>query len=248
VNTKAAMAILFRLFLVFGIAVPAFRPSTAMAQHSKPSYSAPDLFNQEAEAIDTAGIRRYSQDLVALILNDQTGTNSDPQFADQLADRLDKAEQAARAGKGKLVPETAVVKAFNDLMQKMGAPQTYMAKVEDLHKFRARLATASTFPALFTATRNGSDCYPGEAIFLLYFLIDHNGRLSEHVADDIAASQQFAEMAAKPGGASRVQGQMVGGVVQWPQGAEAVISTFRSRHGRRSTTTLFKNMAKTFGI
>jgi hypothetical protein len=80
------------------------------------------LFNQEATASDSAGIHKYSRDLIERIVHDPGNTNALQISSDRLTNRLANAELTARAGNGKLVPEAAVVKAFNDLMQEIGAP------------------------------------------------------------------------------------------------------------------------------
>jgi hypothetical protein len=91
----------------------------------------------------------------------------------KLAKRLAKAEFAARSGRGKLVPEAAVAQAFNDLMSGIGAPLTWHADEAAIRKFRARAAALHAVPVLLTADRNGTNCSPGEAIFLLQLLISN---------------------------------------------------------------------------
>jgi len=206
------------------------------------------LFNQEAEASDPAGIRKYSEDLVELIVNNPVGVSYvHHRFRNHLAVRVARAEQAARAGNGKLVPEAAVVKAYNDLMTKIGAPPSYQANEGDLHKFRTRAIAIPVFHALFTANRNGTNCNPGEAVFLFYFLISNNGQLSENLADSMAGLQQLNKMATGPDAPSRINGRNFIELTQWPQGAEKVLFSYCSQNPHR-TAALFNDMAKAFGI
>lgn len=145
------------------------------------------LFNQEAAATDSAGIHKYSEDLIGLVVPNPAGDDFARQIASRLAGRLASAEQAARAGNGRLVPEAAVVRAFNDLMRGIGAPPSYLASEGNLHKFREHAASIKAFPALFSADRNGRNCDPGEAIFLLDQLISGNGTLLEGNLDSAMA-------------------------------------------------------------
>jgi hypothetical protein len=137
------------------------------------------LFNQEAMASDFRGIHKYSEDLIGLIVSNPANDDSTRQLANRFADRLANAEQAARTGNGKVVPEVAVAKAFNDLMYEIGAPPSMRATVASVHGFRDHAASIKVFPALLSADRNGSNCNPGEAVFLLSLLLSDSGVLLE---------------------------------------------------------------------
>lgn len=231
---------------------------SAWLQQPRHFSSVPDLFNQEAAASDPVGIHKYGRDLVDLILPNQCTDGQSPsgrmeifqveflgeKYAAKFADRLVRTEQMARAGNGKLVPEASVVKAYNNLMWKVGAPQSYQTNEEDLHKFRARAAVLSAFSALFTANRNGSNCYPGEAVFLLYFLISNNGQLSENLVDDLTKTQRWAELASGPIQSYGSQYPRVGSDAS---GSRRALFSYCSRRHHRATA-LFNNMAKTLGI
>ncbi|MFZ1085233.1 MAG: hypothetical protein WAN35_09735 [Terracidiphilus sp.] len=227
---------------------PSGSSPTVGRQPAKRAFTTPELFNQEAEASDPAGIRKYSGDLVELIVNDPVGISYvDHRFGNHLANRLAKAEEAARAGKEKLVPETAVVKAYNEVIRMIGAPQSYQANEEDLQRFRARTISLHVFPALFTANRNGTNCYPGEAVFLFHLLISNNGQLSENLVDSMAGLQRLADMAAEPGASSRIDARNVAVLVQLRQGAEGSLFSYCSQCPHHATA-LFNGMAKTFNI
>jgi len=137
------------------------------------------LFNQGAVASDPAGVHKYSEDLIGLIVPPETGkADTEP-----LANRLARAEQVARAGSGKLVAEADVVRAFNELMAKIGAPSSLRADEASMRRFREHAVSIKAFPALLSAVRNGTNCNPGEAVFLLYLLISDDGVLYERNLD-----------------------------------------------------------------
>lgn len=149
------------------------------------------IFNQEAAASDSAGIHKYSKDLIGAIVQNPAGTDSIRQLANRLTDQLASAEQAARTDNGRLVPEAAVVTAFNDLMQEIGAPTSWRANEASMHGFREHAASINAFPALFSANRNGTNCSPGEAVFLLSLLLSDNGVLYERNLDTQKALMQW---------------------------------------------------------
>ncbi len=143
------------------------------------------LFDQEAAASDPAGIHKFSKDVIDSILPNQWTYGQSPSgrmesfmleflgddYAASFADRLAKAEQFARTGHGKLIAESDVAQAFNDLMRAVGAPPTLKTDEVAIRKFRKHAAAIKAFPALFSADRNGTNCNPGEAVFLISLLI-----------------------------------------------------------------------------
>jgi hypothetical protein len=66
-----------------------------------------DLFNQEAAASDPAGIHKYSEDLIQLLVPSDAQEEYRASLV-PLADRLTHTEQISRAGKGKLITEADV--------------------------------------------------------------------------------------------------------------------------------------------
>lgn len=121
--------------------------------------------NKDAEATDPAGIHHYAEDLAHYLLPDKAGDR----YINAFADRLAKAEQEARDGKRKLIPDTAVLEAFYKVTRT--ANPSSMADLTALRRFRTDPWLARQYPALITADRNGTNCYPGEAVFLLASLL-----------------------------------------------------------------------------
>ena len=213
------------------------------------------LFNQEAMASDPAGIHKYSRDLVDLILPNQWTYGRSPsgrmeeyqieflgeRYANKLADRLAQAEQMARAGNGKLVPEAAVAKAFNDLMQGIGAPPSIRASEASVHGFREYATAIHAFSALFSADRNGANCNPGEAVFLLSLLISDNGQLYEGNLDTAQEMIQPHSQQNWNGGGAAFS---IGGGPE----SRRLLLIYPSSHNRRETNALFNHLADEIGF
>ena len=163
-------------------------------------------------------------------------------YAAKLSDRLAHAEQNARAGTGKLVPVSDVVRAFNDLMEEVGAPSSERADEKSLQSFREHAAAIKAFPALFSADRNGMNCNPGEALFLLGLLISGNGVLYEGNLDmDLELMQPRDQ---------RNEGRKTFGVAisETAQDPKWLVSSYPRNHGRRVATKLFNHVADTLGF
>lgn len=123
------------------------------------------VLNKDAEATDPAGIHFYAEDLAHYLLPDEAGEK----YINSFADRLATAEQEAREGKRKLIPDTAVLEAYYKVFKKAHrSPTTDLAA---LRRFRTDPRLDRQYPALLTADRNGTNCYPGEAVFLLASLL-----------------------------------------------------------------------------
>ncbi len=125
------------------------------------------MLNKDAEASDSAGIHYYAEDLAHLLLPDKAGDS----YINSFADRLAKAEQAAREGKRKLIPDTQIVEAFDEIVKKANLPPM-AANLDALRRFRTDTYLGKQYPALLTPDRSGTNCYPGEAVFLLTVLLD----------------------------------------------------------------------------
>ncbi len=197
------------------------------------------LFNQEATASDPAGIHKYSEDLIGLLAPPEAGKA----YIDSLADRLARAEQMARTGKGKLVAEANVVRAFNDLMKEVGAPSSLRTDEASMRKFREHAAAIKAFPALFSADRNGTNCNPGEAIFLLYLLISDNGTLYDGNLDSAVALMQWNPQRNGGGPSFGVADVEAMGSI-----ASRLLSSYPSHHNRKATVALFDNLTGTLGF
>jgi hypothetical protein len=194
------------------------------------------LVNQEATATDPAGIHKYSEGLIEAIVPPGAGKEG----FEPLANRLAQAEQKARAGQGKLVPETNVVRAFNELMTRIGAPASLKTDVASIHRFREHAATIKAFPALFSADRNGTNCNPGEAVFLLSLLISEDGVLHEKNLDTSQALSQ-------PYNKQSRGGFGVFGIEIAPD-SQRLLSSYISGHKRNETIALFNNLAGTLSF
>jgi hypothetical protein len=212
------------------------------------------LFDQEAAASDPAGIHKYSRDLVDLILPNQWTYGRSPsgrmetfeveflgeKYAAKLTDRLAGAEQIARTGKGKLVAESDVVRAFNDLMKEVGASSSLSVDETSLRRFREHATAIKAFPALFSADRNGTNCNLGEAVFLLGLLILDDGVLHEGNLDSELELMQPREQ--------RNEGRMSFGVVSINSAptSKRLLSSYPVNHNRRAAIALFNHVADKF--
>ncbi len=195
------------------------------------------LFNQEAAANDPAGIHKYSEGLIGLIVPQEAETiDTKP-----LADRLAQAEQMARAGRGRLVAEADVVRAFNELMAMIGAPSSLRADETSMRKFREHAVSIKAFPALLSAYRNGTNCNPGEAVFLFYLLMSEDGVLHEGNLD---SAQTLTQMDSRRNGA---EGGAVAHIAKGPD-AQWLLFLYSRNHNRKATVTLFNNLAGVLGF
>lgn len=240
-----SLGLMFVMFSVISLQLAGQRPA------AQPPHSAQILFclfNQEAVASDPDGIHKYSEDLIGSIMPYPADENSVRQLAKHLADRLANAEQTAREGGGKLVPEAAVVKAFNDLMQEIGAPPSVRASEASVREFRQHAASIKAFPALFSADRNGTNCNPGEAVFLLSQLMSNDGVLYEKNLDSeqMLMHTDFQRNRGKQGFA---EGGAVGRVTtMMVPDAQRLLSSYLSDHKRNETIALFNNLAGVLGF
>ena len=214
------------------------------------------LFNQEAAASDPAGIHKYSRDVVDLILPNAWTYGRSPSgrmemfedeylgesYAGKLADRLAQAEQNARAGTGKPVAVSNVVRAFNDLMKEVGAPPSVRTDEESLQSFREHAAAIKAFPALFSADRNGMNCNPSEAVFLLGLLISDNGVLHEGNLD-----MELELMQPKDQRSEGRIGILTSSIMRSPD-SHRLVSSYPKDHGRRAATKLFNHAADILGF
>lgn len=169
------------LCLIFLFAVSSLPPCLTAQQPTAYSYNIFEQFSREAAASDPAETRKYSQDLVELLVPEQSGRD----YMDSLAGRLASAEMKAREGRRKLISEAAVVLSFNTLMKGIDGPTSWQADEASLHAFRQRSISIRSLSPLFSAGRNGRNCNPGEAVMLLYLLIYNDGRLSGRMLDSL---------------------------------------------------------------
>jgi len=214
---------------------PAVFAGQSSVQNHAPAYRGfDDVLNDEAEATDPTGIHKYSEHLIKLIVPNQAGNAN--AYIDSLSDRLAKAEQMAREGKGHLVPEADVVRSYNDLMKKIGAPSSFYADEAEMRAFRAHSVAVPVLPALLSADRNGTNCNPGEAVYLFSSLLYHNGKISGSYLDFVKVMRQdnFRRGAAFAAG---VTGSMY-------DEAEGRLTLYSLQHRRHDTIKLFNGVAK----
>jgi len=196
----------------------------------------PDLFSQEAQASDQAGIHKYSEDLVGLVVPEQAGKD----YIHSLAELLATAEAMAREGKGSLVPEDQVARTFDYLMGRIGAPQNLKADLVSIRELRIHGAAMPSYSALFSANRNGANCNPGEALFLLYLLLAYNGKLSRRILDN---SQ---ELRRTEGTASGFSFPSLSNSLSISE-ANRLLTYYSSHHNRRATIKLFNAATQSLG-
>jgi hypothetical protein len=139
------------------------------------------MLNDDAKASDTVGIHYYAEDLTHLLLPNNAG---EP-YINSFAGRLTRAIQETRDGKRKLIPETQVIATFNELAKNENL--AVMANADSLRRYRTESYFAKTYPTLFTANRNGTNCEPGEAVFLLSQLIRLGGDLTPPKPPELSA-------------------------------------------------------------
>lgn len=186
--------------------------------------------NTEAEASDAAGIRKYSQHLVQLLL----GENASSGFAREMAGHLANAETLARAGRRKLISESEIGKSFNDTMERIGAPSSLRVDVAKVHRFRLGPFAPSPLTSLISIDKNGDNCYPGEAVFLLILLI----------ADNPSSSGRL-HAGVKPEELPRTVGAIV---PRSDAGASTLLSAYFSNHSQKDRIKLFEHMTQVLGF
>jgi hypothetical protein len=107
----------------------------------------------------------------------------------------------AKHKKRKLIAEADIAQAFNTLMREIGAPNSFVADIDTVH--RNRVAFESSLPEMLSQKSNGSYCNPGEAVFVVSMLIENVGRPAEpssqldlkaHVSAGVSPVRQHLEL------------------------------------------------------
>lgn len=218
-------------------------PLVSGQQTQPPAASIPDSFqlgkteplditlNEEAKASDTAGIHRYSEQLIGLLVPKRAGQKYIRTFTDRLA----TGEELARAGKGNLVPEAKVAQTYNDLMRRIGAPASLYSDEAVVHRMRHFWLVADS--SLDSVSAHPNDCNPGEAVYLLVSLFWNNGGPRKDPAPAPAPGA-----GTKPGtrwfSAEPVTGPQAG----------FVFSSWSEAHSRRANDALFDEVARTLSF
>ena len=123
------------------------------------------------------------------------------------------------------------------MMVMVGAPSSLRADEAAMRRFREHAAAIKAFPALFTADRNGTNCNPGEAVFLLYLLLSDNGVLYDRNLDTAQALMQPYNPQ------SRGMGFAVAYIGEMASDTQRLLSSYISGHKRSETIALFNNLA-----
>ena len=160
-----------------------------------------------------------------------------------------------------------MVRVFNDMMRRVGAPSNVRVDENAMRAFRQSSVDVPSLPALFSASRNGTYCNPGEAVFLLYTLIVYNGALPKDLLKEVRRLRdryaptphpvltllpnvELDSSTQNPGAAS-----MSVITVEPPVGchappikdAEGLLSRYSGKH-RRGTIKLINRAAEAFGF
>jgi len=149
-RSKVTLTVIFTLFLDVMMACtlcPVLAGQQPFGSHLvrvRPFTTIDDVLDREAQASDPAGIHQFSEDLIGLVVPAQAGND----YLNSITDRLASAEELTREGKGKLVPETEVVRVFNETMQRIGAP--FKTDEATVRKFREHSIAVPSLPALLT--------------------------------------------------------------------------------------------------
>lgn len=149
---------------------PQAAPEAQAAPHSPPSSPVAVLIAEASNANSQAGSLQYAKHLTRMFVMPQTG----PAFLAQFTRRLAAADLAARQGKHRWVPESAVAQAFNDFMQRISPGTALHTDAATVHRLRVTLAAVS--PELSAVASHPVDCLPSEAIDVMLQLVSHNGQ------------------------------------------------------------------------
>jgi hypothetical protein len=112
-----------------------------------------------------------------------------------------------------------------------------------VHAFREHAASIKAFRALFSADLNGTNCNPGEAVFLLYLLMSDDGVLYERNLDSAQdLMQPYNQQSGKRGGVAVFHMETLG------SSANGLLSSYSLNHNRNTIDLLFDNTARTLGF
>jgi hypothetical protein len=233
-TTKKTICAMLALTLLFAFVPAAAEQPSRLCQHILFC-----LYNQNAAQSSPDAIQSYSEDLIQLALP-FVAQKSEVQI---LAHRLAQAELSARSGKGKMASEAEIAQAFNHLMQTVHAPASIRTDEAALHHFRQHALELKAFPSLFTAARNGTHCTPDEAVFLLYLLIDGQGKFYER---DLDVQQWMSSPNYHPEEDSGGRAFMSSGSAEVNAGS--LIAAYILHHNRKTIAELFEPMATSLGF
>jgi hypothetical protein len=197
----------------------AFLPGRVVSQTPARPPNLIETLNKEANASDPAGIHAYSGHLIQLLVPDRAGKA----YIDSLSDRLARAELMSRNGKQKLVPETEVAQAFNDLMRQIAAPPSLKTSGSEVRLIRN--AFEKIAPTLISREKNEVYCNPSEAVFLVWVLIPNNGKSSAEAVGTYPLTRVEVHVSNGPNAASS-------------------LSAYLTTHPQSDDVKLFNHLAK----
>jgi hypothetical protein len=220
-----------RRMLMILLICPGFFFRKIHPQAARSIASLADALNAEAQASDPNGIHAYCEHLVELLVD---GHRVGRGIINSLTDRLSNAEEMARRGDRSLVPEADIAIAFNDLMIRTGAPDSLRTDATIVHRFRLGPLSISPIPSLITLASNGTNCNPGEAVFLLYLLMANNGATDDRLPPGLEA-RDLPRMTITSHGPNEPN-------------ARRSLSDFASNHRRSDLAELFEHVAETLHL
>jgi hypothetical protein len=220
------------LILAAGIS----HPSVFAQRHP---VSIPDLMDQEAASGSPSSVQRYAYDLITLIVP----ISASKAYMDRVSRRLAQAELETRKGQRKPIPETEVAAAYNELMEQIGAPAFFRTDAAIIHQFRYHDTTVYALPTLLTASENGDGCLPGESTFLLYMLMENDGKLPEQILDDQVTLEGLQRREEEGIGFSAASVK----TLPMYRGAQAILVTYAEHHSGRVTRELLNRVFRTLG-
>lgn len=127
-----------------------------------------------AEAAEPAASRDavndYNEFLIKMLVSPQAGEA----YVTAFSQRVGMADLMARHGHRKLISESSVAQAFNELMTQVADPQFQPPKTDAATVHKLRLMLKDSSPALSSVETHESECLPSEAFLLMTQLINNN--------------------------------------------------------------------------
>jgi hypothetical protein len=132
------------------------------------------LIERAKSASTEEGANSYAAALTALLVSARPGRK----YVKQFTHRLASADLAARIGKQGWVSESAVARAFDDLMGQTAPPPSEQIKTDVSIVHRLRFSLYNTSPDLSSVSSHDDKCLPSEAVFVIALLLWNNGAVS----------------------------------------------------------------------
>jgi hypothetical protein len=198
------------------------------------SHSAPTPFpfldslsRYEQRATNPPGELEYATVLVRL-----TASHLSQNDSSLLAERLARANQEARHDDTKLIPEAAVVEAFNAWMAQVQGSYSISSRTDaqSVHGMREVLA-ANSSDLTSVRTHHGS-CLPDEAMLLTFLLERNNGRVVVVPRGQPALAHMGVSMSMTDAG----------------DNADSRMQQYLAAHSPRKDMSLFRRMFADMGI